>query len=237
MKRAKDYEDPPVEGEATSHFDSVLSQKLSDENWFSMWGDIGDLTCEQASKFLLSKLFEFQKKDTLNDPNFTKRMVTLVLCSPGGEEDDLRALLGIMEICKSQGMVIRIIGAGVIASAGFDLLIAGSQGWRFVFEATMLMTHSSAGHVEDEDMYALQRRFDQWTLRHYTNIHASTRKRFLKTGNWWFDPETAVGYGAADFVIKVGDKIPDAPQFPKRKSVEEQKAEAENAANGDGEDD
>lgn len=200
-----------------SQYASFLAKKVGDKDWFSFWGEVGELTCEQAGLFLLNKLFSGTK------------MVTLFICSPGGSEDDLRGLLSIMEHCKSLGMVIRGIGAGVVASAAFDLFIACSPGWRFVFEATMLMTHSSAGHVEDEDMYELQRRFDMWTLKKYTNIHASTRRRFMKTGNWWFDPEAAVGYGAADHVIMAGEEIPEEPKHPRRKSAEEQRAEAAKA--------
>lgn len=199
-----------------------FAKGLADKDWFVFWGDVDEETCEMCGQFLLNALMK------------GKKHVTLFICSGGGSEDDSRALIGIMEICKQSDMIIRSYGAGCVASAAFDIFAACSPGYRFCFEVTMFMTHGSATQVEDEDMYKLQRRYDAWTLKTYTNIHASTRKRFLRTGSWWFDPATAVGYGVADAVVKAGHELPAGPIFPKRKSVEEQQQEA---ANGDDEDD
>jgi ATP-dependent protease ClpP protease subunit len=193
---------------------SYLAKRVANKDWFTFWGDVADGPCELCSLFLLDAL---SRKTPI---------VTLVICSPGGEEDDMRGLIGIMEYCKQQGMILRGYAVGIVASAAFDMLIACSPGYRFAFELTMFMTHSSAGHVEDEDMYKLNRRFDRWTLKKYTNIHSSTLKKFLKTGNWWFDAKDAIGYGAIDGVLGIGDPLPDRPVFPKRKSVEEQMREA-----------
>jgi len=196
-------------------------KRLANRNWFSFWGPVTDGSCELCAMFLMDALLRQEKE------------VNLLICSGGGSEDDTRALLGIMELCKASGMVIRVYGAGCVASAAFDIFSACSQGYRFAFEVTMFMTHSSAGHVEDEDMYELQKKFDMWTLKHYTNIHAATRKRFMKTGNWWFDPEQAVEYGIADHVVKAGAVLPTGPIYPKRKTADEQKSEAARAAVGE----
>jgi ATP-dependent protease ClpP protease subunit len=197
-----------------SHF----VKRLSDKNWFSFWGPVTDGSCELCALFLMNAMLSGTKE------------VNLLICSPGGEEDDTRSLIGVIEMCKASGMIIRVYGAGIIASAAFDIFSACSKGYRFAFEVTMFMTHSSAGHVEDDDMYQLSKKFDEWTLKQYTTIHAATRKRFMKTGNWWFDPQQAVEYGVADFVVKAGTRLPTEPVFPSRKTAEQQKHEAAKAA-------
>lgn len=208
--------DPTSEG--SSGIYSHFVKRLAERNWFSFWGPVTDGSCELCSMFLIDALLRGEKE------------VNLLICSSGGSEDDTRALLGIMEMCKASGMIIKVYGAGCIASAAFDIFSACSPGYRFAFEITMFMTHSSAGHVEDEDMYELQKQFDMWTLKKYTNIHAATRKRFMKTGNWWFDPKQAVEYGIADHVVYAGETLPEGPVFPQRKTAEQQKREAATAA-------
>lgn len=217
--RGKDEnEDEEPEVEDTSNIYSHYVKKLADKNWFSFWGPVTDSSCELCSMFLMDAMHR------------NKKEVSLLICSGGGSEDDTRALIGVMELCKSQGMIIRCYGAGCIASAAFDIFTACSKGYRFSFEMTMFMTHSSSGHVEDEAMYELQKEFDMWTLKTYTTIHSATRKRFMKTGSWWFDPNKAVEYGIVDHVVHAGEKLPEGPIFPKRKSIEQQKEEAKKAA-------
>jgi len=204
-------------GDIYGHF----VKRLAARNWFSFWGPVTDGSCELCSMFLMDAMLRGEKE------------VNLLICSGGGTEDDTRALLGIMELCKAQKMIIKVYGAGCIASAAFDIFSACSRGYRFAFEVTMFMTHSSSGHVEDDDMYELQKKFDMWTLKHYTGIHAATRKRFMKTGNWWFDPDQAVEYGIADHVVRAGEKLPAGPIHPLRKTAEQQKTEAATAALGE----
>jgi len=211
------YEDGGYGGDIYGYF----VKRLAAKNWFSFWGPVSDSSCELCSMFLMDAMMRGEKE------------VNLLICSGGGSEDDTRALIGIMEMCKSQGMIVRVYGAGCIASAAFDIFAACSKGYRFAFEVTMFMTHSSSGHVEDDDMYELQKKFDMWTLKQYTGIHAATRKRFMKTGNWWFDPNQAVEYGIADHVVKAGEKLPDGPIHPLRKTAEQQKKEAAHAALGE----
>lgn len=193
---------------------NFLDKRLFEKNWYSFWGEIDEGSCGLFGNFLLLAMLE------------QKPMVNLFIMSGGGCSDATRGLLGIMELAKQSGVIIRAFGAGLIGSAAFDIFSACSRGYRFAFEATMFMTHSSSGHVEDRDMYEIQEKYDEWTLKQYTNIHAATRKRFMRTGNWWFEPKDALGYGVCDAIIKVGEPFPDGPVFPKRKSAEQQKREA-----------
>lgn len=195
-------------------YSSFLDKKLYKKDWYVLWGDIDADSCSLAGAFLLNAALE------------KRSMVTLFIMSGGGETDSSFALISLIEYAKSQGVIIRAYGAGLIGSAAFDIFSACSEGYRFAFETTMFMTHSSAFHVSDEDMYKLQKKFDKWTLQKYTNIHPTTIKKFLKTGNWWFDPQKALGYGVCDAVIKVGESLPEGPVYPKRKSAEQQQKEA-----------
>lgn len=201
-------------GGSTTSLISLLDRRLYDKNWYAFWGDVDEGTCEVLANFILDAML------------YKKPEINIFIMSGGGDSDATRGLLGIMEIAKQSGVIIKAYGAGLIASAAFDIFTACSQGYRFAFEATMFMQHSSSGHVEDQDMYELQKKFDKWTLQKYTNIHAATIKKFLRTGNWWFDPQQALGYGVCDAVVKMGDPLPVGPIFPARKTAEQQKKEA-----------
>lgn len=201
--------------ETDSTFASFLEKRLHKHGVFTLWGEIDYDICGLCSEFLLDAMLSGKKE------------VTLFICSPGGDEDATRGLLFAIELCKQSGMTVKGLGGGLIASAAFDIFSACSPGFRFCFEATMFMTHSSSGHVADRNMYKLQCKLDEWTYKQYTNIAPSTRKKFLNTGNWWFDPLEAVSYGVADAVLKVGDEIPTGPVHPTRKTAEQQKEEAE----------
>jgi len=207
----EELQDDSVElNDIYSHF----VKSLASHNWYSFWGEVDATSCELCSLFLMNAMLRKEK------------VVQLLICSSGGDEDDTRGLLGVMELCKASGMIIKVYGAGCIASAAFDIFSACSKGYRFAFEITMFMTHSSSGHVEDDEMYELQKKFDMMTLKKYTTIHAATRRRFMKTGSWWFDPYQAVGYGVADHVVEAGRGLPDGPIYPERKSAAQQKKEA-----------
>lgn len=180
------------------HFAGELARRGE----FYFWGEVTDGQCELAATFLRHALYTGQ------------RMVTLFICSPGGSSDDMRALIATMELCKASGMIVRSFGAGLVASAAFDLFVACSKGYRYASETTMFMTHGTKGHVEEAEMFELQREFDRYTYRQYTNITEATQRKFLRTGNWWFDAETAVRYGACDGVVRAGESIPDGATEP-----------------------
>lgn len=196
-------------------FPSLIDKKLYEKGWYCLWGEIDTDACSLCGGFLLNRMLRNCKESTI------------FICSEGGDEDDARALLSIIELCKSSGMIIRIYGAGLIASAALDIFITGSAGYRFAFEATMFMTHATSGHVADEEMYDLQKKFNVWILKQYTSIHPATIKKFMRTGNWWFGPQEAIGYGIMDAMIRPGDTLPKGPVLPIRKSAEQQKKEAQ----------
>lgn len=197
-----------------SHF----VKRLTARNWFSFWGPVTDSSCELCGMFLMDALLSGQKE------------VNLLICSGGGSEDDSRALTGVIELCKSSGMIVKVYGAGCVASAAFDIFISCSKGYRFAFEVTMFMTHSSSGDLASKDLMKLSEVFDEWTLKKYTGIHAATRRRFMHTGDWYFSPEEAIDYGIVDYIVKAGQKLPPGPIYPKRKSPDQQKQEAAKAA-------
>lgn len=181
-----------------------LTKLVHKRDWFMLWGEIYESLTENCSMFLLDRLCS-------GTP-----MATLFICSGGGSEDDARALIGIIEHCKSQGMIIRMFGAGMVASAAFDVFVAGSKGYRFVSELTMFMTHSSSIETRDKPLRRLQEELDEYTLQAYTRIHKKARERYLETGNWYFSADEGLAFGAADAVLKPGDKLPSEAMKPKK---------------------
>lgn len=124
---------------------------------------------------------------------------TLVLCSPGGAESCARAIIGGMEACKAAGLPVTTIGVGEVASAAFDIFIAGSKGRRFAHELSSYMTHATK-NVEKEEM-AIQEQLDRLTLAAYTTVNTRTSNKWLETGNYYMDAKTVMEYGAADHIL------------------------------------
>jgi len=212
--RTKDEsEDIAIPNEGMGNMYTHFLKRLSEKNWFSFWGPVDEASCELCALFLMDAMLREEKE------------VNLLICSGGGSEDDSRALTGVMELCKANGMVIRTYGAGCIASAALDIFIACTKGYRFAFEVTIFMTHSS-DFEGNKALFELSQKFDEWTLKKYTGIHAATRRRFMETGDWYFDSDQAVDYGVVDCVIYPGKKLPDGPVYPKRKTSDQQKKEA-----------
>lgn len=193
---------PDTAADITTYYGS-LAKRVGDQGWFSVWGDIVDATTEACALFLLDNLHRGIKQ------------VTLMICSPGGNEDDARGLLGIMEYCKANGLVIRTYGIGMVGSAAFDIFIAGTRGYRFVHEIAMLMTHSSSADLRNKREIALQEYLDEFTLKTYTRIHSRTREKFLETGDWYIGVDDAIRYGIADAIVRCGDNLPNGPVDPK----------------------
>lgn len=189
--------------DARDRINYELNRQLLQKNWISLWGEIEPIICENTGLFLLNACMSGIKK------------ATIFICSCGGSEDDARALMSIMEFCKSRGMIIRVYGAGLVASAAFDIFITGSKGYRFVNEFTMFMTHSSSIETRDKSLVRLQDYLDEHSLQTYTKIHKKTRERYLETGNWYFSPDEGLKFGACDAVIKAGDILPDSIVIPK----------------------
>lgn len=204
-----DFESINIYDTQVNEFKSSLSKLLASKNWFSIWGPIDPTSVEAAALFLLTKFNEGIKE------------ITIVVNSPGGSEDDARGLISIMEICKAQGMVIRMFGCGMVGSAAFDIFIAGTRGYRFVHEVSMLMTHASSADIRNKAEIRLQEELDELTLTKFTKIKKAEREMFLNTGDWFMSPAEAVTRGVADAIVGLGEKLPDGPVFQVKKPREE----------------
>ena len=95
-----------------------LGIELAKRGIYCLFGEITSGACETASSFLLNRLLEGQQK------------ATIMICSQGGDGDASRGLVGIMEMVKAGGLIIKTVATGQAASAAFDILIAGSKGER-----------------------------------------------------------------------------------------------------------
>ena len=203
----------------SGEFYARLASRARDAGEYLLVGDIDVDSAEMCGLFLLDALAS------------GRPMATIRLCSGVGDEDAALFLVSIVEHCKASGMTVRVVGAGCVGSAALDVFSACSRGFRLAFETTSFMTHSSSGYIKDDEDYKLRRRFDKWVLKTYTNVSPAVMKRFLKTGNWWFDAEKAVGYGIVDGIVKVGERLPEGPVEGRRKTRDEQKADL--VADGD----
>jgi ATP-dependent protease ClpP protease subunit len=195
-------------------FNTALAIDLRKSGWYVLMGDIDVSTSEMVATAALS--CAFNRKPEMN----------LFICSQGGDEETARAAIAAIELAKHNGVIVRALGAGLVASAAFDIFIACSRGYRFIHELSMLMTHASSADTRNKRMAELTDALDEMTLKAYTKITKGQREKFLETGDWYLSPQQAVDMGAADAVVKLGHGLPAGPVFPKPKEIVEPAPEA-----------
>ena len=173
-----------------------LDRSMLQNDFHFIWEGIDSFSASTCGKMIMRSIAE------------KRPMVTIFICSEGGYTDDARGLLSLIEIAKSSGIIIRMVGIGLIGSAAFQIFSAGSNGWRFVHELSMLMIHASSAELRNKKERELSDYFDEEGLVAYTKIHKRTRERILETGDWYMSPEEALNWGVCDHIIKRGEIIP-----------------------------
>jgi ATP-dependent protease ClpP protease subunit len=199
----------------STDFNTALALDLRKHGWYVLMGGIDTSTCEMVTTAALTAAFS--KRPEIN----------LYICSPGGEEEPARATIAAIELAKHSGVIVRAIGAGLVASAAFDIFISCSRGYRFIHEISMLMTHASSADTRNKRMAALTDYLDELTLKAYTKITKSQRDKFLETGDWYLSPQQAIEMGVADAIVKLGHGLPAGPVLPQKKVEVEATTEPE----------
>ena len=171
-----------------------LGIELSKRGIYCLFGEITSDACETASSFLLNRMFAGEKR------------ATILICSQGGDGDASRGLVGVMEIVKASGFIIKTIGTGQVASAAFDILIAGTKSERVCTDTTLLMTHSTSGDTRDRGLMDLLEKVDDQILMRYTTLDRKKINAYAKVGgNLWLSAKEAQDQGVIDRIISVNE--------------------------------
>jgi len=80
---------------------------------------------------IITKLLEL-------DRDRKRRLITIYINSPGGFTGDGWALVDVMEKCRCP---IKTIGIGEICSMALPILLAGTQGRRYISKRAFIMIH------------------------------------------------------------------------------------------------
>jgi len=173
-----------------------LGIELAKRGIYCLFGEITSGACETASSFLLNRLLEGQQK------------ATIMICSQGGDGDASRGLVGIMEMVKAGGLIIKTVATGQAASAAFDILIAGSKGERICTDTTLLMTHSTSVDARDRNLIELLEKVDDQILMRYTTLDRKKINNYAKVGgNLWMSAKEGLDSGVVDKIIAVNEVL------------------------------
>lgn len=173
-----------------------LGVQLLKQGIYCLFGEITSDSCETASSFLMNRLFAGEKH------------ATILICSQGGDGDASRGLLGVMEMVKAAGLVVRTVATGQAASAAFDVLIAGTKGERACTDTCLIMTHSTSVDARDRNLIDLLEKTDDQILMRYTTLDRKKINVYAKVGgSLWMGAEDALAQGVVDRIIKVGELL------------------------------
>jgi ATP-dependent protease ClpP protease subunit len=189
-------DDEAIELPAGTTLTERLGIELSKRGIYCLFGEITSGACETASSFLLTRLFQGSGR------------ATILICSQGGDGDASRGLVGVMEMVKAKGLIVKTIATGQAASAAFDILIAGSKGERICTDTTLLMTHSTSVDARDRGLIDLLEKVDDQILMRYTTLDRKKINAYAKVGgNLWMSAKEGLDAGVVDRIIQVNEVL------------------------------
>lgn len=172
-------------------------KSLDDHGVFLFSGDVDDITCDDAIKFILEANLD---KDCKWDH------MTMLINSPGGYCSDGFALIDVM---FGSSIPIHTIGLGMIASMGLQIFLSGKKGTRTLTPNCMILSHQYTGGTfgKEHELIASQKEFgilSEIVMRHYkrtTGLSVEEIKQYLlPPEDMWLTAKEAKKYGICDIV-------------------------------------
>lgn len=154
----------------------------------------------QSTKPVIEWIFEANFAEQKPD------VLTLIICSPGG---DLNAAFALIDTMRGSSIPVRTIGLGEIASAGLMVFIAGQKGARILTPNTSILSHqySWGAFGKEHELFATVKQFDLTTKKmvaHYKKCTGLNEKRIreilLPPQDIWLGPQEAMDLGICDLV-------------------------------------
>jgi len=161
--------------------------------------EINNASCKPAIEWILKENFKQQKKSLL----------TLIVNSPGGCMASAFALIDVMSGSK---IPIQTVGIGQIASCGFMIFIAGTDGRRILTPNTSVLSHQYSWGVFDKHHELISIRKEQDLTHHrifdhymkFINIKNKAQREkiinevLLNKSDSWLTANEALDYGVCD---------------------------------------
>jgi ATP-dependent Clp protease protease subunit len=139
--------------------------------------------------------------------------ITVWLSTNGGSTDTSRACYDLIQACAAP---VRVIGYGMVASAGVLVLAGGEPGMRLVTEHCLVMAHEMVPGLEEgtpmglAEVQIAEARWEEenWCelMARHTKHAAGYWRRLVKENRekWYLGGEAAVEAGIADAVWRGG---------------------------------
>jgi ATP-dependent Clp protease protease subunit len=173
-----------------------LNQENLQHNYFVIMDEIATETLKPAIEWIVEANFSQQRPDVL----------TLILCSPGGELDPAFALIDMM---RGSSIPVRTIGLGQIASAALLIFMSGKKGERILTPNTSVMSHQYTWgtYGKAHELMATAKQFDvlsQKLIRHYKKCteldEEKIRNYLLPPQDVWLSAQESLKLGLCDIV-------------------------------------
>jgi ATP-dependent Clp protease protease subunit len=173
-----------------------LNQENLQHNYFVIMDEIATETLKPAIEWIVAANFSQQRADVL----------TLILCSPGGELDPAFALIDMM---RGSSIPVRTIGLGQIASAALLIFMSGKKGERILTPNTSVMSHQYTWgtYGKAHELMATAKQFDvlsQKLIRHYKKCteldEEKIRNYLLPPQDVWLSAQESLKLGLCDIV-------------------------------------
>lgn len=165
----------------------------------------GHLTIEKATEavqqlqFLVSPVM---KKNKNKD-------ITIYINCNGGSLTDSALIVEVMNIIKSKNVIISTKVLGFVASAGCDILLAGTRGHRLATSNTRIMFHATSWdmsgrfnevNADMKELYLVNQSFANM-LRERTKCNEEQIKELMSDNATWLGVTEALDMGIIDGVI------------------------------------
>jgi ATP-dependent Clp protease protease subunit len=199
MNNKHDHDDEEIESDLSKLIDIEDDVILRKAGVYYIYGPINEGSLQSIHRNVLLK--------HLAGPANWNSDLVFIINSPGGLIDETNGLLDLLSNIR---MDIRTVGLGTCASAGAQLLAAGTKGKRLIGESTQVMIHcyswgSQGKHHElVASRHAQDHLYDQevkfWIKHSKYKTKKDVEKYLLKKEDVWLTAKEALKHGIVDHI-------------------------------------
>lgn len=171
-----------------------------------------DCEIDRESQVAFNRMLEKLAKQELKKEEKSREPITIKISSYGGCVWDVFAMVSMMEYWKEQGIIIKTVCMGYVASGGSKILMAGSKGHRYITRYARVLIHQSNSFkygrtTLQEDIKDVQYSLEDFELiknmfRKHTNLTEQDLNDLLeKNVDVQYFSEEAILKGFADYLI------------------------------------
>lgn len=188
-----------------SDIELLAKEKKHDDNKnnFVVGSDIYILGVfdEDINQYVIPKFYSLIKSEVEKK----KPKITIHINSQGGYAAVLDALVSLVELAKSHGILVETIVTGMAYSCGSMLAIIGTKGHRYISEYSEHLVHLGSGGARVTTTLQLARNSD-YLKRHFERLIAHYKKysnvpklrEHMKDDDFYIPSDMCIKWGLAD---------------------------------------